>query len=91
MLYKRVFEDFYVHARNFKIKNGRCAVLVIDNVNRLAEQNPKMLAGLQDRAKDAADSGKFIVVFVTSEGQAPHQMLGRHHSSSFLLGYYSVY
>jgi len=30
-------------------------------------------------AKDAADDGLFITVFVTSEGQAPIQMLGKFY------------
>ncbi|PUU78568.1 hypothetical protein B9Z19DRAFT_1126619 [Tuber borchii] len=74
LLYK-VFEDFYDQAARFKRRNGRCAVFIIDNVNRLAAENPKLLAGLQDHAKDATDSKKFIVVFVTSEGLATQQML----------------
>lgn len=40
--------------------------LILDNVNRLALENPKLLASLQDQAKDAADYGKFIMVFVTN-------------------------
>jgi len=73
------------------MQHGRCAVLIIDNVNRLATKNPELLAGLQDIAKDAADSAEFIIVFVTSEGQAPQQMLERHDSCWFSLAYHSIY
>ena len=55
-------------------------MLVIDNVNRLAQKNPELLDILQDIAKDAADDRLFTTVFVTSEGQASIQMTGKFHS-----------
>ena len=75
--FQTVFENFCIQAERFRKENGRCCVLVIDNVNRLASDNPKLLAILQDKAKDAADDRKFKTVFVTSEGKAPIQMLGK--------------
>ncbi|PUU80069.1 P-loop containing nucleoside triphosphate hydrolase protein [Tuber borchii] len=80
-LLDRVFNEFHNQAKLFKIKNGRTPVLVLDNVNRLAQDNPKLLNVLQDMAKDAADDGTYITVFVTSEGKAPIQMLSRSSSS----------
>ncbi|RPA90980.1 hypothetical protein L873DRAFT_1820203, partial [Choiromyces venosus 120613-1] len=67
----KVFEEFHNQAKVFKKNKGRSPVLA----------NPKLLNILQDMAKDAADDGLFITVFVTSEGGAPIQMLGRSASS----------
>ncbi|RPA90978.1 hypothetical protein L873DRAFT_1820191 [Choiromyces venosus 120613-1] len=61
-----VFKEFDNQAKVFKKNKGRSPVLVLDNINRLAEANPKLLNILQDMAKDAADDGLFITVFVTS-------------------------
>ncbi|PWW78456.1 hypothetical protein C7212DRAFT_362923 [Tuber magnatum] len=76
-VFKTAFEDFCNRAKAYRERTGHCAVLVIDNINRLALSNPQLLQHLQDMAKDAADSRMFITVFVTSEGQAPIQMLAR--------------
>lgn len=46
-------------------------MLVIDNINRLAVKAPQLLEELQDFAKDRADEKELIVVFVSSEGNAP--------------------
>ncbi|KAG0633806.1 P-loop containing nucleoside triphosphate hydrolase protein [Tuber brumale] len=77
----KVFKEFHHQAKVFKKNKGRPPVLVLDNVNRLAQDNRKLLNILQDIAKDAADNRLFTTVFVTSEGQAPIQMLGRSASS----------
>ncbi|KIX03468.1 uncharacterized protein Z518_07020 [Rhinocladiella mackenziei CBS 650.93] len=45
--------------------------------NRLAKKLPELLDLFQDYAKDAADKGTAVVVFVSSEGQAPRRMAGR--------------
>ncbi|CUS12246.1 unnamed protein product [Tuber aestivum] len=76
-LYRQVFEEFWIQARVFKRNNGHLPVLIIDNLNRLAWENPKLLAILQDIAKDGADERLFEVVFVESEGLTPIQMQGR--------------
>ena len=49
---------------------------MIDNINKLAEQDPALLRLLQDGAKDAVGSGLFKTVFVTSDGAAPTQLMG---------------
>ncbi|RPA92485.1 hypothetical protein L873DRAFT_1817561 [Choiromyces venosus 120613-1] len=77
----KVFQEFHNLAKVFKKNKGRSPVLVLDNINRLAQANPKLLNILQDMAKDAADDGLFITVFVTSEGGAPIQMIRRSASS----------
>src|SRR5436305_12029923 len=71
-----VLSSFIELAREFKAKNGRPAVLVFDNINYLAKEDPKRLWVLQQFAKKAADSSEFIIVFVCSEGNAPVQMKG---------------
>lgn len=75
-LHKKVLKDFSDQAQIFKKKTGRCAVLVIDNADRLASQNPQLLKFLQYTAQEAADEGHFITVFVT-EGHVPLKMPGK--------------
>jgi archaellum biogenesis ATPase FlaH len=51
-------------ARAYKENNGRTPVVIIDNVNRLSDDN---LLDLQRFAKDCADQKALVVIFVTSE------------------------
>jgi hypothetical protein len=51
-------------------------VIVIDNVNILANDAPEILDILQEGAKAAVGSGLFTAVFVTSDGSALSQMIG---------------
>src|SRR3954454_15952975 len=53
---------------------GRPPVIVYDNANQLINQNPKILDILQDGTKMNADDGKYIAVFVSSEGSLPRRM-----------------
>jgi len=55
-------------AARFKAKHQRPAVLIIDGVEFLARQDPEFLETLQLFAKDAADSRKLRVVFVSNDG-----------------------
>ncbi|CUS11263.1 unnamed protein product [Tuber aestivum] len=73
----QVFDEFTRQAMRYRKKTNRPPVLVLDNINLLAAGNPGLLNILQDIAKDAADDGLFITIFVASEGQAARQMLGR--------------
>ena len=50
--------------------------MIIDNANRLAQNQPEFLDVFQDYAKDAADKGIATVVFVSSEG-VPRRMMGK--------------
>jgi len=52
-------------------------VLIIDNANRLAQKQPKLLNAFQDYAKDTSDNGTASVVFVSSEGRIPDHMIGK--------------
>ncbi len=58
-------------------KNGRPLVVIIDNVNRLAEKNTQILEELQDFAKDTADDRILRVVFVANEGYALRFLEGK--------------
>jgi hypothetical protein len=49
-------------------KHNRPIVLILDQVNRIAKQDPDFLGILQDFAKDHADRGSIIIVFIASEG-----------------------
>ncbi|PWW72055.1 hypothetical protein C7212DRAFT_348442 [Tuber magnatum] len=48
---------FVLEAKLFKQNKGQPPVLVLDNVNCLAQDNPKLLNILQDITKDVADDG----------------------------------
>ena len=65
---------FKLTAKKYKVKYGRPAVIIYDNVSRLAHQNPEILDILQDGAKDNADNQTYIAVFVCSEGLVPRRM-----------------
>ena len=56
--------------------HGKIPILVVDNANRLAEYEQKILDDLQDAAKVASDSRTFSVVFISSEGNVPARMEG---------------
>ena len=68
------FEHF---AAGYEAEAGRPAVLVLDNINVLADKHPEVLDLLQDRAKTAADMGLYKVVLVCSDGAAPIRMEGK--------------
>jgi hypothetical protein len=48
--FKEVWEDFAVAARRYKKDHGRAVVLVLDRVDLLAEDEPRVLAKWQDLA-----------------------------------------
>eukprot|EP01111_Echinosteliopsis_oligospora_P011630 TRINITY_DN3884_c0_g1_i4.p1 TRINITY_DN3884_c0_g1~~TRINITY_DN3884_c0_g1_i4.p1 ORF type:complete len:372 (+),score=47.72 TRINITY_DN3884_c0_g1_i4:78-1193(+) len=72
--YDRVEDVLIKAAVEFKERHNRPPVLIIDNINRLAEKSPRMLTQLQQLAKDHADKKDLIIVFVTSEGKAPRML-----------------
>lgn len=55
----------------FKAEHGRPAMLVLDNIDIVAQDSPKQLRVLQQNAKIAADMRLNKVVFVCSDGVAP--------------------
>jgi hypothetical protein len=67
-------------AIKFHEKHGRPVVLIIDGVERIAEQNPLFLHRLQgDAHRAAADCGALRVVLVASDGGALAQL--KSHSA----------
>jgi hypothetical protein len=71
-----VYDTFKKYADWYRRENNRAPVIVIDNINRLANNAPEILEILQEGAKDAVGSGLFTAVFVSSDGSAPSQMRG---------------
>lgn len=54
-------------AIEYKQKHNSPMVLVLDQIDRIAKKDAEFLGMLQDFAKDCADKGILIVVFVASE------------------------
>ncbi len=67
----KITGDLQEAAREYSKKYNRPLVLVIDNINILANEDPKTLKVLQMNAKSWSDEGLIRVVFVASEGSAP--------------------
>jgi len=75
-----ILEVFSRAAIKYKQEYGKVPVLIIDNVNRLVQQQQQSLLNLfQDYAKDAADEETASVVFVSGEGEGcvPRRMIGK--------------
>jgi Cdc6-like AAA superfamily ATPase len=66
-MWVRALKAFKHAAEAYKAKHNRPAVIIYDNVSRLAYEEPEILDTLQDDAKDNADSRTYIAVFVSSE------------------------
>ena len=76
LTWEYAFNQFEKYANWYRKENNIAPVIVIDNINRLANDAPEILKILQEGAKDAVGSGLFTAVFVTSDGSAPSQMRG---------------
>jgi len=76
-LVRETLEIFSRVALEYRQKYKQVPVLIIDNINRLAEGNQKFLDLLQDYAKFAADRKVATMVFVSSEGHVPRRMRER--------------
>jgi chromosomal replication initiation ATPase DnaA len=74
--FKKVWEVFLHAADKYKKEYKKIPVLIIDNVNRLAKKQLRLLEHVQEYAKRAADEGIATVVFVTNEGHVPRRMMG---------------
>jgi hypothetical protein len=77
LTWKYAFKQFEKYADSYRKENNRAPVIVIDNINRLANDAPEILDILQKGAKIAVGSGLFTAVFITSDGSAPSQMIGK--------------
>ena len=64
-------------AIKYKQEYNRVPVLIIDNANRLAVKQQRLLDLFQDYAKLTVDKEMVTVVFVSSEGYVPRRMMGK--------------
>ena len=64
-------------ALKYRQDHGKVPVLIIDNANKLAQNQQEFLDVFQDYAKDATDKGIATVVFVSNEGHVPRRMIGK--------------
>ncbi|KAF0424565.1 hypothetical protein F8M41_006508 [Gigaspora margarita] len=55
-------------AKYYKEKYRRPMVLILDQVDRIAKKNYEFLEMLQDFAKNCADRGSLVIIFIASEG-----------------------
>lgn len=65
-------------AIEYKQKHKSPMVLVLDQVDRIAKKDTEFLGILQDFAKDCADKGTLIIVFVASESLVPSIMRSKN-------------
>jgi hypothetical protein len=72
-----VLQVLFHHAIKYKQEYKKTPVLIIDNANKLALKQQKLLNLFQDHAKSAADEGIITVMFVSSEGRVPRRMKGK--------------
>ncbi|RUS19377.1 hypothetical protein BC937DRAFT_87578 [Endogone sp. FLAS-F59071] len=70
----RAMVAFRHSAAIYKAKYNKHAVLILDDISKLARKHPEVIGMLQDIAKDVADKEEFAFVFVTSEGTVPRLM-----------------
>ena len=77
-------------ANKFLNKHNRPAVLIIDGVERLAQENPEFLAMLQAFAKLGTDKGCLRVVFVSSDGSVLEQFQSRSTKSWMLDQHFEI-
>ncbi|KAF0416967.1 hypothetical protein F8M41_007369 [Gigaspora margarita] len=73
LLSMQLLNTAYYYMKEYK----RPIVLVLDQVDRIAKKDPEFLGILQDFAKDCADRGSLVIVFIASEGLVPQIMKSR--------------
>ncbi|RIA96836.1 P-loop containing nucleoside triphosphate hydrolase protein [Glomus cerebriforme] len=64
--WNRALSAFKRIAKVYKANHNKPPVIIYDNVSRLARMDPDILYVLQDDAKDSADDGNYIAVFVST-------------------------
>jgi Cdc6-like AAA superfamily ATPase len=74
---REILQYFSRLAIKYKQEYGKVPVLIIDNANRLAQKQQKLLNLFQDYAKNAADKWITTVVFMSSEGRVPRDMMSK--------------
>jgi len=68
-----ILDVFSSAASRYKQEYEKMPVLIIDNANRIANDE---LDKIQDYAKHASDRRIATVVFVSSDGHVPRRMMG---------------
>ncbi|RHZ63863.1 hypothetical protein Glove_327g19 [Diversispora epigaea] len=58
----------------YKEKYGKPPIIIYDNISQLIPKYSDIIDYLQDNAKDNADDGNFISVFVCNENSVPRRM-----------------
>jgi len=76
-----VLDAIHYASKIYKRKHGRPAVLVIDNMTKLAKEDIPAFRRLIEFAKYEADEGNLVVDFVASEGYTIHQLRRMSESS----------
>jgi len=74
---EEILQLFFHLATKYKQEYKRVPVLIIDNINKLAPKQQRLLDIFQDYAKLAADEGIATFVFVSSKGHIPRHMIGK--------------
>jgi len=77
----RLSEALVKTAIAFEKKYNRPMILVLDQTDRIAKQDPEFLRGLQDFAKSCADNEVLCIIFVASEGITPRLMRCKNPTS----------
>lgn len=67
-----MWKTFYTIASKFNEKYSIVPVVIIDNTNKLAVKQKKLLEMLQDHIKKAANNSIVTFVFITLEGTVPY-------------------
>ncbi|CAG8848250.1 9074_t:CDS:2, partial [Racocetra persica] len=67
LLWQKVLSRFEEFASKVGKKYSIHPVLIIDDIAKIAKNDPKVVERLQNVAKSAADHGLFTVVFVASD------------------------
>jgi len=79
-------EDFRRAAARFKAKHKTWAVNIIDDMNVIAEKDPRLLRILQEDAEWAADNDAYETIFVTSDVGVLEMMNGELQQASAYCG-----
>ncbi|CAG8432852.1 7340_t:CDS:2 [Diversispora eburnea] len=62
------FEYFRREAEIYRKKHDKPPVIIYDNISRLLEFSPRVIDILQGDARVNADFGRYIALFISSEG-----------------------
>ncbi|RIA98869.1 P-loop containing nucleoside triphosphate hydrolase protein [Glomus cerebriforme] len=73
LLRRQLVSTAHYYMKTYK----RPMVLILDQIDRIAKKDPEFLGILQDFAKDYADKGSIIIVFVSSESLIPRLLQSR--------------